>query len=213
MGIIKKGINGPFKGKAGSVVGSSWKKISYIKGLQRKTGTKRTPSPDQAIQQQKFKALNGFLKPISKILDIGFRQYLAKATGVNVAFSLNYDHAFLPEDDSFALDYSSLQLSHGSLFTAGAEKAWLENEEITVTWNTKTYGMGGALDDVAYAVAYSTSIDVFFSGVASRHEGIAHIDLIGEVPDGDLHVWLFFADKPGKRVSKTVYIPLSAKKP
>lgn len=213
MGIIEKGINGPFKGKAGSVVGSSWKKISYIKGLQRKKGVKRTPSPDQATQQEKFKALNRFFSPLARILEVGFRQYLAKATGVNMAFSMNYDHAFLPAGDSMVLNYSALQLSHGSLFTAGAEKAWVDNGKITVTWHTKTYGMGGALDDVAYAIAYSASTDIFFSDEhrATRHEGIVHIDLIGEVPDGNLHVWLFFADKAGKRVSKTVYIPLSAK--
>src|SRR5690606_19461333 len=148
----------------------------------------------------KFKILNSFLSPLAKILDIGFQQYLAKATGVNAAFSLNYDRAFLPQGDSFALDYSALQLSHGSLFTAGAEKAWIENEGVTVTWNTKTYGMGGEPDDVAYAITYSRSLDVFFSDghTATRHEGIAHIDFAGEIPDGELHVWLFFADKPGK---------------
>lgn len=36
MGVIRRGVNGCFKGKAGSVIGSSWKSIDYIKGLYKK---------------------------------------------------------------------------------------------------------------------------------------------------------------------------------
>ena len=33
MGTIKQGILGGFSGKVGTVVGSSWKGISYMRGL------------------------------------------------------------------------------------------------------------------------------------------------------------------------------------
>ncbi len=212
MGIIEKGINGPFKGKAGSVVGSSWKKVSYIKGLQRKTGVKRKPSPEQAIQQQRFKLLNDFLRPLSKILNVGLKPFLAKATGVNAAFSLNYDRAFPAGADADSLNYEALQFSHGSLCTAGAEKAWRENDSIKVTWNTKTYGMGGEMDDIAYVVVYCPEMDRFFSDAheATRQDGFAVIDLLGNSCSTGLHTWLFFVDKRQKRASPTVYIPLSA---
>lgn len=36
MGTIRQGANGSFRGKAGSVIGSSWKGIDYIKGLPKK---------------------------------------------------------------------------------------------------------------------------------------------------------------------------------
>lgn len=212
MGTIKKGVNGPFKGKAGSVVGSTWKKTAYIKGLPRNKGAKRLPSPEQSIQQQKFKLLNGFLGTISKMLEIGFKQFTANVTGANAAFSLNYDHAFIPHGDDFSLNYSALQLSHGSLVTAGLEKAWLENGGVAISWNTKTYGMGGEMDDIAYVLAYNPSTTLFFTDAhqATRFAGTTHIDLRGQVHDGQLHVWLFFADKQQKRVSRTVYIPLSS---
>jgi len=214
MGIIEKGINGPFKGKAGSVVGSSWKKISYIKGLQRKKGTKRIPSSQQALQQQRFKLLNDFLRPISDLLSIGLSPFLAKATSVNAAFSLNYDRAFSDEGDEISLNYGALQFSHGSLCTAGAEKARIENGHVTVTWNTKTYGMGGEMDDIAYVIVYHTEKQVFFSNEyqATRQDGTASINLLGNT-GSELHTWLFFADKQQKRASRTVYIPLSTNEP
>src|SRR5690606_25689405 len=212
MGIIEKGINGPFKGKAGAVVGSSWKKIVYIKGLQLKKGTKRKPSPEQAVHQQRFKLLNDFLRPLSKILEISLKPLLATATGVNAAFSLNYDQAFMVDGEHTSLNYEAMQFSHGSLYTAGAEKAWRKNGHVTVTWHTKTYGMGGEMDDVAYVLVYCPETDQFFGSEpdVTRQDGIAVIDLVGDKCTTGLHTWIFFVDKQQKRASPTVYIPLSS---
>jgi len=212
MGIIKKGINGPFKGKAGAVVGSSWKKVNYIKGLQLKKGTKRKPSPKQAIQQQRFKLLNDFFRPLSAILEVSLKPLLAKATGVNAAFSLNYDHAFLVDGEHTSLNYEAMQFSHGSLYTAGAEKAWLANGYVTVTWHTETYGMGGEMDDTAHVLVYNPEADRFYGSEpdVTRQDGIAVIDLIGDKCTTELHTWIFFVDKLQKRASPTVYIPLSS---
>ena len=211
MGIIQKGINGPFKGKTGSVVGSSWKKVNYIKGLQRKKGVKRKSTPEQAIQQQRFKLLNDFLRPISQFLEVGLKPFLAKATGVNAAFSLNYDHAFLVDGDHLSLNYEAMQFSHGSLCTAGAEKARHENGLVTVTWHTKTYGMGGEMDDIANVLVYCPETDQFFGSEpdVTRQDGIAVVDLLGDKCRTGLHTWIFFVDNQQKRVSPTVYIPLS----
>ena len=210
MGIIEKGINGPFRGKAGSVIGSSWKKINYIKGLQR-FKKRRPPSEEQATQRRKFQLLNGFLMPLKRQLVIGFGQFTSKVTGVNAAFSYNYDHAFSTDGDDITLNYPALQLSHGSLYTAGAEKAWIEGGGVRISWNAKTYGMGGEMDDVAHAVVYSPSIDQFFSEghKTIRHDGMIYVDFLNQKVGEDLHVWLFFADKQQKRVSRSVYIPLT----
>ncbi|ULT23564.1 hypothetical protein KUH03_30995 [Sphingobacterium sp. E70] len=36
MGTIVNGINGGVSGKTGSVIGSSWKSINYLKGLYKR---------------------------------------------------------------------------------------------------------------------------------------------------------------------------------
>ncbi len=209
MGKIEEGINGPFRGKAGSVIGSSWRKINYIKGLPR-FKNKRKPSPQQALQRKKFARLNRFLDPLSKILEIGFRQFTSRATGRNAAFSYNYDHAFTDDGENITLNYSALQFSHGSLFTAGDEKAWLAESTLHVTWDPNTYGMGRSMDDAAFLTLYEETMGVFRSNrTAIRHDGGVQItDGLLQLHPLRLHLWLFFVDKTGKRVSKTVYVPI-----
>ncbi|MGK6352522.1 DUF6266 family protein [Parapedobacter sp. DT-150] len=215
MGIIEEGINGPFRGKAGSVIGSSWRKINYIKGLPRKK--KREPTPEQALQRRKFALLNAFLRDYARVLEIGFGQYTSRATGVNAAFRFNYDHAFLGEGDDLMLDTPALKLSHGSLAAAGLESAWLEGNTLHVAWHPKTYGINGSADDTAYILVRHTIGRVTGNNSITglRHEGSAqhHFKDLQERGYSEFHVWLFFADREGKRVSKTVYIPLENSTP
>jgi len=209
MATFKEGINGPFKGKVGSVIGSRWRNISYMKGMYKVKRTKSKPSEKQAVQHHKFKLLNRFFMPIGPVLDIGFRGLTSRATAKNIAFSYNYDHAFMVEDDQVTLNYPALKFSHGSLFTAGAEKAILTHDGVKVVWNPKTYGVGGAMDDVGYAIAYSVSLDLLICETALRHEGEAFISFGEAMKGNELHVWLFFADSRKKQVSRTEYIPLT----
>lgn len=210
MGIINKGANGPFRGKAGSIIGSGWKKVDYIKGMPRRYKNKGNPSEAQLLHHKKFALLNNFLAPISLLLDIGFGNFLGKSTSRNAAFQYNYDHAFvLDENGEPSLNYSLIQLSRGSLFPAGAEKAELINNQIKLTWNTKTYGISGELDDEVHAIAYLPSEGYFLSDecVPLRYQGETFI--VNEAQKGEtIHLWLFFADKQHKKVSPTVYLSL-----
>ncbi len=49
MGRIKQGANGGFSGKAGSVIGSSWKGIEYIKGRPK---VSNKPATQRQLEQQ-----------------------------------------------------------------------------------------------------------------------------------------------------------------
>ena len=53
MGKIKQGILGGFKGKVGTVIGSSWNGISYMKGQAQSVMNPKTPA--QMIQRDFFK--------------------------------------------------------------------------------------------------------------------------------------------------------------
>ncbi|QNL52317.1 hypothetical protein H8S90_12530 [Olivibacter sp. SDN3] len=210
MGILNKGANGPFRGKTGSVIGSGWKKIDYIKGLPRSYKNKGKPSVEQQFQQQKFQLLNSFLSFITPVLKIGFQAFLSKATARNIAFQYNYEHAFIQDETGEpALNYAALRLSHGSLFSAGAENAeWVENS-IRVSWDPKTYGISGALDDEAHMLCYFANANFFKSpeNLVRRHHGEAQIPDVSQEEFQSAHIWLFFSDNQRKRVSSTVYLP------
>lgn len=213
MGIINKGANGPFRGKTGSVVGSGWKKIDYIKGLPRRYKNKGKPSTEQELQRKKFHLLNSFLAPLTPITKIGFQSFLSKATARNIAFQYNYDHAFtLSETGEPQLNYPALQFSHGSLFCAGAEKAEWIDKRIKISWNPKTYHISGELDDEAHIICYFPDKH-FFANITSnrrRHHGEAHTDDLPPLLKASAHIWLFFSDSRRKRVSRSIYLSLTA---
>ena len=71
MGTIKKGILGGFSGKVGTVVGSSWKGISYMRSLPLKVRNPRTLR--QLDQRSKFAIALGYLKPLNGLLRIGWK--------------------------------------------------------------------------------------------------------------------------------------------
>lgn len=63
MGTIKQGILGGFSGKVGTVIGSSWKGISYMRG--RAQNVKNPQTEKQIEQRSKFALTLDFLKPIT----------------------------------------------------------------------------------------------------------------------------------------------------
>jgi len=210
MGTIKEGINGPFRGKAGSVIGSRWRKINYIKGLPRKK-ERRKPSQPQAEARTKFALLNRFLDPLSQLLEASFGSFTSRATGRNAAFSYNYDHAFTTVDGDVQLNYPELRFSHGSLVTAGDERAWVADGMLHVSWDPNTYGMGGEQDDKACVFVYNVGYQRFLPITeATRQDGAARtVTSKPNIDQTELHVWLLFMDKLKKRASKTVYIPIT----
>ena len=63
MGTIKQGILGGFSGKVGTVIGSSWKGISYMKG--RAQSTKNPKTAAQTMQRNYFKQLAALAAQLS----------------------------------------------------------------------------------------------------------------------------------------------------
>ncbi|MBB6239500.1 hypothetical protein HDC90_004153 [Pedobacter sp. AK013] len=71
MATYSKGANGAFSGKVGSVIGSNWRSIDYLKGLPKKS-SKPSTEP-QLAQRSKFALAPLYLSPIKDILNIGFK--------------------------------------------------------------------------------------------------------------------------------------------
>jgi len=211
MGTFNKGINGEFHGKVGSVIGSKWKSIPYIKGLPR-VKKHRKSSEDQLKQQEKFKLLLQFFAPLKRYLAIGFQQFMDRQTAVNAAMRFNFDEALSETEHGIQLEYSKIQLSQGSLFTPGNEKGTWVDEGLEISWNTKTYGIRGDFDDQVYVVCFCEESDIpFISKKATRGDGKL---LLSKIPKKGMimeHAWLFLSDALGKQVSRTIYIPIPTK--
>ena len=113
MGTIKQGILGGFNGKVGTVVGSSWKGITYMRGQAQHVKNPRTAG--QTYHRDAIKAVTMALRPITSTLRLTFAEYAKKMSAFNKAVSVNYQEAIVNQDGNPVVDYSKLILSKGSL--------------------------------------------------------------------------------------------------
>ena len=113
MGTIKQGILGGFSGKVGTVFGSSWKGISYMRGRARSVKNPRTEG--QMEQRSKFVLTLDFLKPITAYVRTGYKTYASKQTAFSTAMSYIVKNAVSGAFPNYALDFSRVLVSRGSL--------------------------------------------------------------------------------------------------
>ncbi|WP_374164314.1 DUF6266 family protein [Arcticibacter sp. MXS-1] len=86
MGSFFKGLMGRFSGKVGNLIGSSWKSIDYMRSLPKKSP--KAASEKQLKQQLRFALAVDFMRPISKLLSLGYiPESKNKVSGYNVAVS------------------------------------------------------------------------------------------------------------------------------
>lgn len=207
MGVIRRGANGGFKGKAGSVIGSSWKSIDYIKGLYKKRTKPATE--EQLMQQAKFTLLMRFLLPVAPFIRIGYGQRRTDTqTPMNVAFKDNINRTVTGSYPDYELDYGQIRIAEG-YSAGGAESATVADGELTVSWDTtlnKVYKQEA--DDAVYIALYHPGTDQFMTTPEppQRADGSATIILPAHFQSGVGHVWLFTADRKDKNVSKSVYL-------
>ncbi|WP_286862696.1 MULTISPECIES: DUF6266 family protein [Sphingobacterium] len=208
MGTIRKGANGGFSGKAGSVIGASWKSIDYIRGLSKKSNKPKTE--EQLIQQARFYAIAKFIMPIAPFVQVGFSQINADTmTPTNVAIQANINTAVVGTYPNFMLDYSKVKISQGSLQPGGSVAASVGNGILNVVWSNKAIKIQkGQLDDPVYILLYHPALDEFLTAPEPPVRGDGTIDI--ELPDHFLgekgQLWLFFADRKNKRISRTNYL-------
>lgn len=98
MGRIKQGANGGFSGKAGSVIGSSWKEIEYIKGRPK---VSNKPATQRQLEQQ---TVSG-----------DYSDYAIDYSAINLLTTHLRWQKSLPQQ-SYCLDTDSLEASLQSMF-------------------------------------------------------------------------------------------------
>ncbi|UZJ63220.1 DUF6266 family protein [Sphingobacterium sp. KU25419] len=208
MGTIRQGANGSFRGKAGSVIGSSWKGIDYIKGLPKKRTKGATE--EQLIVQARFYAMSKFLMPIAPILRLGFGQVNAnRMTPTNAALQQNISQAVVGSYPNFELDYSKIMISSGSYIGGGAIAVSASLGVLSVDWDFSLSSLyDSKADDQVIILLYQPKADEFVTTPtpATRANGTIDITVPSHLLGAKGHVWIFFADRKGTKVSRSTYL-------
>jgi Family of unknown function (DUF6266) len=206
MGTLLNGINGPFKGRVGTVVGYMWKKKAVIRSLPVK---RTTPlSPLQIQQHAKFALMNHFLNRTKSLLNITYGHLVENMTGFNKAFSYNVKNAIAGNHPDLKIDYSRVLLGRGDLTNVSTAVA-APTSEGTLTFNwTDNSGEGSAKStDQVFIAVYCEEKNTWTYGLnlALRNAGKTAID-ITRLKGKQVHAYIGFMADDGKDATDTFYL-------
>lgn len=206
MARISKGILGPVNGLVGTVVGSTWRGIDYVRSKPVRSSS-ATPSQAQLDQRFKFRLVVNFIQTMGALLDYTFKDYAVKKTGRNSATSYLLKNAITGASPAFTLDYSQVLISRGDLpKAAGASATAGIDRSVTFSWANNA-GTGKALEtDKAIVVVYCPMLDHSIYSVtdATRRTGTTNIDT-SAFSGQTVHTWMGFLSANGKEVANSVY--------
>jgi len=205
MGKLNQGILGNISGKVGSIVGASWKGISYIRS--KAVSTKRTLTLPQLKHCSQFSTAVAAMKPITAFVRIGFKCYAHGQSAFNAATSHTYNHAIFGEYPNYMVDYPNLLVARGTLTGADNALSSALPSKIKFTWENNNGSGEAQPTDKAMVVAINPA----------KREG-AHItegatraaksELLAVSPSwaGDeVHTYLAFISEDGKEVATSTY--------
>ena len=154
MGTISKGILGGFSGKVGTVIGGNWKGIDYMRSIP--ASVTQPNSPAQLDQRSKFTTVIEFLKPLTSLLRIGFKNQAVKMTEFNAAMAYNLRNAISGIYPAYAIDYANALISEGTLPEAlNPTAVSAVAGKIAFTWGDNSSDGSAKGDDKVILVVYN----------------------------------------------------------
>ena len=172
MATYKDGINGPFKGKVGSVVSYQWRGVWVMRSVP-KVSTKKK-SLKQLANQQKMSVVQKLLQRMIVFIRKGYHLEGEKRrmSAFNAAMSYNKKNAIKGEYPNFEIDYEKVRFAEGDL--EGPENLQVERLEdrVDFTWNPLPKD-NGSYDDQAMILLISKENDATIGELsgALRQEG------------------------------------------
>jgi len=205
MGTISKGILGGFSGKVGTVVGANWKGISYMRS--KAEGRRTTFTQAQLDQQAKFTTAMKFLLTMNGLLEVGFRNYAVKMTGINSALSYTLKNAITGSYPSYSVDYSNVLVSRGDLPNGGSPTAAATaGNKVTFNWaDNSGSGKAGPKDPAILAVYCPQKNQCIFTTAGpDRSTGTGTID-VGAFAGLAVQTYIGFLSFDGKDVASSIF--------
>ena len=210
MARYKNGINGPVSGLVGSVVGSSWRGIDYLKGKHRKPTRPATAA--QLRQRGILSLVNSWLKPIKELIWIGFQVFKGVKTPVNAAVSLIMREAVVMDSSEPGIDFPRVILSMGQLLISWiSEVVALTGAVMLVKWENAAVSVLNNDQDRAVFVVYNPSKKKFvtFRDAVLRSDKEAQLQLPANFAGDEVHCYMFYVDESGDGVSTSQYLGLT----
>lgn len=207
MATYNEGPFGGFKGKLGTVVGTTWRGMNIMRSLPEKSG--KAPSAAQELQRSKLKLTMSFLTPIRALTKITFRKNLMDKGGFDRAKSYFMKEALQSNEGEWQINYAKVLISSGELRgLTNPEIAVAPNEILNLQWMVDSgQAMANATDKLVL-VLYLPSLNQFeiFENVATRQEGSAVINYASYYMGLEAQCWASFGNANGSKYAVSTYM-------
>ncbi|MDR2928498.1 MAG: DUF6266 family protein [Cytophagaceae bacterium] len=206
MGTIKKGILGGFSGKVGTVVGGSWKGISYMRSLPQSVKNPRTVG--QVSQRSKFALTLNLLKPMTAFLRTGWKFYAHRQSPFNAATSYTLANAITGAYPDYSIDASKVLVSRGSLTPATNARVIPTQGFINLSWDDNS-GTGSAKPTDKALVAVLNPVkgeSITNDAGADRMTGTQAVPVPADWLGDSVEIYLGFVSEDGKEVSNSIHL-------
>lgn len=206
MGTYQHGINGPFKGKVGPVIGSSFEGVTYMKSLYKKKSS-GSFSTKQKNQQYNFKTMSSFIRCMSNVIQFGFDNQLKGRSLFTKAMSYSLKNAMDTTTIPGTITYSKILVTRGKYPGATGMTAVLGTDDNIIFKWIDNSGVGAAKEnDLVMAAAYSpTQKAMVYTDLGTvRSSEIAELHA-GKFKGQTVETWVSFRRADGTDVSTSVY--------
>ena len=206
MGTIKQGILGGFSGKVGSVIGSSWKGISVMRGIAAHVAN---PKSDlQIAQRERVIVTMAFLLPMTSFIRVSWAAFAVKMTAMNAAFSYIIKNTLQGTYPNIAVDYPNALVAKGNLPPAlNAAAASTVAATVAFTWLDNSTEAGASDTDKTLIVIYSPAKKqaVTAMGLQERLSNSQSVTVPSSFSGDLVHCYIAFETLDGSEQSNSMY--------
>ena len=206
MGKLINGINGPFVGKVGTVVGSSWKGIPYMKAKYKA----RTPhiTDKEKGNRSRFSTAQLWLKPMLDFVRVGFKGYTPMVEGFIAAKSYLMKNAMEGTGAETIINPAKVKVSFGELpLSDNIAVKLIEGNKLEFTWDPETIRHRFVAHDQVMLMAYDIKNKEVKWTTTGQFRNVGRDILeLPEEKDRTYHVYLAFVADDRSRQSDSVYL-------
>jgi hypothetical protein len=210
MATYYNGINGPFIGKVGTVVGYILNGKPVMRGLRKHKRTGK--EPDEEANQFTFRDLHHWLHPLIDFLRVGFKNY-GKSHAYNGAKSYNRIHAMEIVEETEVFNPSKVLVSYGDLPMPENLAVQLTESGLECTWTIPAVSDFSADYDQLMLLAYDDQAGKARMKLTGqfRNAGrdVLQLRHFSE-PGNSFHVFAAFVASDRSRVSNSRYMGVFA---
>lgn len=207
MAKYKSGINGPFLGKVGTVIGCTWKGIPYMRALP----AKRTSSPSDAelANRKRFADAQAWLKPLTPFVRVGFKGYSPTVEGFVAAKSYLLRNAIEGEYPNYRIKPEKMKVSHGDLPLPTNAEVVYETGTLVFSWDTTLdKATTASAHDQVMILAYCTELQqaIFLTTGTFRKNGTDTLALPENFKEKQVEVYIAFLAADRSEQSDSLYL-------